>query len=137
MTNEQLIQLAYDALPHAYAPYSRYRVAAAILTEDGQVFTGVNIENASYGATICAERVAVFKAVSAGQTKLKKLALVTGQGDFPTPCGMCRQVLSEFGAADMVIILANAEKTECYTLEQLLPLSFTGSNLAEGVPDAL
>lgn len=137
MTQEQLIQMANDALQYAYAPYSHYRVAAAVLTEDGQVFTGVNIENASYGATICAERVAVFKAVSAGSLKLKALALVTGQGDFPTPCGMCRQVLVEFGSPEMEIILSNAEKKEVYRLGDLLPLSFTGSNLLEGVKNEL
>lgn len=137
MTQEQLIELAKEALQYAYAPYSHYRVGAALLTEQGDAFTGVNIENASYGATICAERVAVFKAVSAGQLKFKAIAIVTAQGDFPTPCGMCRQVLIEFGGPDMEIILSNAEKTEVYRLEELLPLSFTGSNLAEGVKNAL
>lgn len=137
MTHEQLIAQAESALQYAYAPYSHYRVAAALLTEDGEVFTGVNIENASYGATICAERVAVFKAVSSGKLKFKALALVTGQGDFPTPCGMCRQVLVEFGSSQMEIILSNAEKTEVHLLGELLPLSFTGSNLLEGVKNAL
>lgn len=137
MTHEQLIAQAESALQYAYAPYSQYRVAAALLTEDGEVFTGVNIENASYGATICAERVAVFKAVSSGKLKFKALALVTGQGDFPTPCGMCRQVLVEFGSPQMEIILSNAEKTEVHLLGELLPLSFTGSNLLEGVKNAL
>ncbi len=132
MTHAQLIEQAKSVLKHAYAPYSHYRVAAALLTEDGEVFTGVNIENASYGATICAERVAVFKAVSAGQLKFRTLALVTGQGDLPTPCGMCRQVLVEFGNNDMEIVLSNDEKTVIYRLGDLLPLSFTGSNLQEG-----
>lgn len=133
MTHDQLIEQANEALQFAYAPYSHYRVAAAVLTESGEVFTGVNIENASYGATICAERVAVFKAVSAGQLNFKALALVTGQGDFPTPCGMCRQVLVEFGKPEMEIILSNAQKKEVHRLGDLLPLSFTGSNLLEGV----
>lgn len=137
MTHEMLLKMAEEALTHAYAPYSRYRVAAALLTASGEVFTGVNIENASFGATICAERVAVFKAVSAGQRDFKTLALVTGQGDFPTPCGMCRQVLVEFGKPDMEIVLHNDEKTVVYKLEELLPLSFTGTNLAEGVANAL
>lgn len=137
MTHEQLIEQAKAALKHAYAPYSHYRVAAALLTEEGEVFTGVNIENASYGATICAERVAVFKAVSAGHLKFKALGLVTGQGDLPTPCGMCRQVLVEFGNMDMEIILSNEEKTMVYRLGELLPLSFTGNNLQEGASHEL
>lgn len=133
MTHEQLIEEAKTALQYAYAPYSNYRVAAALLTEQGDVFTGVNIENASYGATICAERVAIFKAVSAGQLKFTAIALVTGQGDLPTPCGMCRQVMVEFGNMDMEVILSNAGQKEIYRLGDLLPLSFTGSNLLEGV----
>ncbi len=137
MTHEQLIEQANEAVQYAYAPYSRYRVGAALLTEKGDVFTGVNIENASYGATICAERVAIFKAVSVGQLKFKAIAIVTAQGDFPTPCGMCRQVMAEFGGPDMEIILSNEEKTEVYRLEELLPLSFTGINLTEGVKNAL
>ncbi len=137
MTHEQLIAQANEAVQYAYAPYSNYRVGAALLTEDGEVFTGVNIENASYGATICAERVAVFKAVSAGHRRFKAIALVTGQGDFPTPCGMCRQVLVEFGNTDMEVILYNAEKKEVHRLGDLLPLSFTGSNLLEGVKHEL
>lgn len=132
MTHDQLIEIANETIKFAYAPYSHYRVAAALLTESGDVFTGVNIENASYGATICAERVAVFKAVSAGQSSFKALALVTGQDDFPTPCGMCRQVLVEFGNPDMEIILWNSQKKEVHRLGDLLPLSFTGSNLLEG-----
>lgn len=137
MEHQELINRAKSALENAYAPYSKYRVAAALLTAEGNVFTGVNIENASYGATICAERVAVFKAVSEGFTHFTTLALVTGQGDFPTPCGMCRQVLSEFGKPDMKIVLSNDEKTEVYRLEELLPLSFTGVNLNEGVKNVL
>lgn len=133
MTHEQLIEEAKTALQYAYAPYSNYRVAAALLTEQGEVFTGVNIENASYGATICAERVAIFKAVSAGRLKFTAIALVTGQGDLPTPCGMCRQVMVEFGNMDMEVILSNAAQKEIYRLGDLLPLSFTGSNLLEGV----
>jgi len=131
VTEKELIQKAKEALPFAYAPYSGYSVGAALLTADGSVYTGVNIENASYGATLCAERVAAFKAVSEGHTKFEALALVTGSGDFPTPCGMCRQVLSEFCDGDMRIILHNDEKTEIWRLEELLPLSFTGKNLRE------
>lgn len=137
MTQEQLIEQANKAVQYAYAPYSHYRVGAALLTENGDVFTGVNIENASYGATVCAERVAIFKAVSVGQLKFKAIAIVTAQGDFPTPCGICRQVMAEFGGPDMAIILSNEEKTEVYRLEELLPLSFTGTNLTEGVKNAL
>lgn len=131
ITDKELIEKAKASLKYSYSPYSHYSVAAAVLTESGDVYTGVNIENASYGATLCAERVATFKAVSEGHTRLKAIALVTGAGDFPTPCGMCRQVLSEFGDADMAIILHNEEKTEKWTLGDLLPLSFTGKNLKE------
>lgn len=131
MDYKKLIEKAKDALENAHVPYSNYQVGAAVLTEDGNIYNGCNIENASYGATVCAERVAIFKAVSDGAKKIKALALVTGAGDFPTPCGICRQVMAEFATDDFEIILANDEKTEIFKMEQLLPLSFTSKNLID------
>lgn len=103
---EKLIQAAAASRRWAYAPYSRYTVGAALLTASGRVYEGVNIENAAYPATICAERVAVFKAVSEGERRFEALAVVTANGG--TPCGSCRQVLAEFGL-DTVVIIADAE----------------------------
>ncbi|TLN17229.1 cytidine deaminase [bacterium] len=137
MTQELLVEMARDALQYAYAPYSNYRVAAAILTEDGEVFTGVNVENAAYGATICAEQVAAVKAVSAGHRTFKALALTTGQGDLAAPCGICRQVLAEFASPDMIIILSRGDERKICRLDELLPLSFTRSNLLEGANNEL
>ena len=92
---QNLIQQAMDIRQHAYAPYSKYKVGAALLSKSGRVFTGVNIENAAYSVTICAERTAVFKAVSEGDRTFSAVAIVTDDGG--SPCGSCRQVLSEFG----------------------------------------
>ena len=131
MDYKELIEKAKEALENAHVPYSHYTVGAAVLTEDGNVYSGCNIENASYGATVCAERVAIFKAVSNGEKKMKAIALVTGAGDFPTPCGICRQVMAEFAMDDFEIIMSNDEKTEIYKMDQILPLSFTSKNLLE------
>ena len=131
MDYKQLIEKAKEALGNAHVPYSNYRVGAAVLTEDGNVYNGCNIENASYGATVCAERVAIFKAVSNGEKNIRAIALVTGAGDFPTPCGICRQVIAEFAMENIEIILHNDEKTEVFKLDDLLPLSFTSKNLLE------
>ncbi len=126
---ETLIAKAKEGMANAYAPYSNYKVGAALLTKSGKVYTGCNVENVSYGGTICAERVAVFKAVSEGETEFEAIAIVTAVDDFPTPCGFCRQVLAEFADENFKIVLANDEKTEVYSMEALLPLSFTKENL--------
>ena len=105
-SREELIRKAIDARKQAYAPYSNYPVGAALLTSTGKVYTGVNVENAAYPTTICAERVAVFKAVSEGECKFVAIAVVTQNGG--TPCGSCRQVLAEFGLETHVLI-ANAQ----------------------------
>ena len=97
-----LIQMAIESRQRAYAPYSNYRVGAALLTASGRIFTGVNVENAAYPTTICAERVAVFKAVSEGERDFQAIAVVTENGG--TPCGSCRQVLAEFGLDTVVLI---------------------------------
>lgn len=131
LTNEirlRLIQLAVEARQHAYAPYSNYRVGAAILTSSGRYFTGCNVENASYPNGLCAERVAVFKAVSEGEKVFPAIAVVTGNGG--TPCGACRQVLAEFGL-ETVVLIADAEgnlRQETSLLE-LLPGAFGPADL--------
>lgn len=127
MTNEELIAFARQARSMAYAPYSHFLVGAALLTRSGKVFTGANVENASYGLSVCAERVALFKAVSEGEREFEAIAVVTEGGC--TPCGACRQVLSEFGL-DMRVIVADLQGnwTE-WRLEELLPASFSSDDL--------
>ena len=122
---EKLLQAAAKVLPLAYAPYSNYKVAAAILTNEGKIFTGVNVENASYGLTICAERAALFSAVSAGCRSFSHLVVTSkGNGFMPYPCGACRQVLMEF-SPDMQIIVAGEKGNIIRTsLAELLPYSF-------------
>ena len=130
MTPQTLIEFAKEAMHFAYAPYSGYKVGAALLGKDGRVFTGCNIENAAYGPTNCAERTAVFKAVSEGCREFSAIAVCGGKdgvitGAFP-PCGVCRQVLREFCDADFLVYIAGVEdKFETYTLSQLLPHSFS------------
>ena len=121
---------AIEAMKFAYAPYSGYCVGAALLTEDGQVYTGCNIENASYTPTVCAERTAVFKAVSEGKRQFAMLAVAGGKngvvtGAFP-PCGVCRQVRSEFCSPEMPIVLVKDAdgNADVHTLGELLPLAF-------------
>ena len=133
MKDIELIGAAMDAMKNAYVPYSGFSVGAALLTDGGEVYTGCNVENASYGATCCAERTAVFKAVSEGKLKYKGIAVVGGNGgsvrSFCTPCGICRQVMAEFAEDDFFVLLYDGEKTQKLTLPELLPHSFTGKNL--------
>lgn len=117
-----LIQAACAIREQAYVPYSNYQVGAAILMENGRVFTGVNIENASYGLTVCAERTAVFKAVSEGFKKIMAVAVATDNAG--SPCGACRQVLAEFAGDIPVYLVDNAENGRETTLYQLLPDHF-------------
>ncbi len=113
---------ANKAKVNAYAPYSGLRVGAALLTLDGSIFTGCNVENSSYSLTICAERNAVFRAVCEGQTRYKAIAITTDSNDYIPPCGACRQVLSEF-SPNLTVILANAVgKTRTMSLAKLLPM---------------
>lgn len=109
MTDEELLFEAKKAMERAYVPYSKFKVGAALLTEDDSLYTGCNIENASYGATICAERTAISKAVSEGHTYISKIAIVSSAGEFTHPCGICRQVLAEFGDENTTIILEDKE----------------------------
>ena len=130
MNPDKLIELAKVAMENAYAPYSGYKVGAALLCKDGTVYTGCNIENAAFSPTVCAERTAVFKAVSEGRREFSALAVCGGKdgnitGFFP-PCGVCRQVLREFCADDFPVYLAGAQgQYKTYTLSQLLPESFS------------
>lgn len=128
MNKAELIKEALKAKEKAYVPYSNFHVGAALLTEDGELFTGCNIEIASYSPTICAERTAIFKAVSEGHRKIKEIAVV-GDSHHSYPCGVCRQVLREFGQ-DATIYVANSEEDyREYKLEDLLPHSFGPEDL--------
>ena len=128
MTAEKLISLAVEAMGKAYAPYSGFQVGAALLCSDGTVFTGCNIENAAYSPTNCAERTAVFKAVSEGHKDFAAIAICGGKGgnitDLCPPCGVCRQVLQEFCKEDFLIYLAHKDGYKALTLADLLPYSF-------------
>ncbi|HBA82603.1 MAG TPA: cytidine deaminase [Verrucomicrobia bacterium] len=122
----RLLKKAAAASEKAYAPYSNFHVGAAILTDDGSVFTGCNVENASYGLTNCAERTAVFSAVAAGQKKIAAVAIAAPQA-VPYPCGACRQVLSEFGSPETLVFVAKTTRLssfEQFTLGDLLPMNF-------------
>lgn len=130
MTNEELIKLAKEVQKKAHAPYSKFRVGSALLTEDGEVFTGCNIENSSYSLTICAERVAIFKAYSEGKRKFKKIAIVSDSKNFISPCGACRQVLMDLAGGELEVILTNSMgETKIFKLSELLPLSFGSKDL--------
>lgn len=128
MTNKELLELAYEATNNSYAPYSNFKVGAALLTEDGKVFTGCNIECASFGGTNCAERTAIFKAVSEGYKKFTTIAVVGASKDYTYPCGICRQVLNEF-APDIDIVLDNHGEVLVVNLKEMLPYSFGPKDL--------
>lgn len=128
MEPEKLCKLAMEAMTHAYAPYSGYKVGAALLCADGSVYQGCNIENAAYSPTNCAERTAFFKAVYDGHREFAAIAVCGGKdgqitGAFP-PCGVCRQVMREFCGDDFLIYLVNENGFETVTLDQLLPCGF-------------
>ncbi len=123
----ELIRMAAEARERAYAPYSGFAVGAALLTRSGRVFVGCNVENASYGLTICAERVAVFRAVCAGEREFEAIAVVTANA--VSPCGACRQVLREFSADMRVIIADTSGHQRESTLDQLLPDGFAPRDL--------
>ena len=124
---------AQKARENSYSPYSHFRVGAALLTKSGKVYTGCNVENAGYSATNCAERTAIFKAISEGERDFEAIAIIGGRegetAEICSPCGVCRQVIAEFCSDDFKIVLGNKDKFEVYTLRQLLPLSFTDKNL--------
>ena len=127
-TMNELINKAKEAAQNAYCPYSRYHVGAALLGESGKIYTGCNVENASFGATCCAERSAVFNAIAQKENRFKAIAIFsfseTGEASLPLPCGICRQVLAEFCNEDFIIIAANSEESREFTLGELLPQGF-------------
>ena len=134
MTNEELLFAAEEARKKAYCPYSHFAVGAALLSADGRIFTGCNVENASFGAGICAERVALASAVSAGVKKFTALAIAGGKDDEEArslcpPCGICRQALSEFCGDDLPVYLCGEDGAEHVTLGELLPLRFSSEQL--------
>lgn len=133
MLDKELLQLAIEARKKSYSPYSGFRVGAALLTKSGKVYDGCNIENAAYTPTNCAERTAIFKAVSEGEREFSAIAIVGGKGedpaDFCAPCGVCRQVIAEFCDPDFRIILGTLDNIRVYTLAELLPLSFGKADL--------
>ncbi len=128
----KLLERAREVRERAYAPYSRYHVGAALLSTSGKMYTGCNVENASYGLTVCAERNAIFKAISEGEREFVALAVVTANGG--SPCGACRQVIFEFMNADAPVALADAslENIQSTTVGALLPEGFTPRKLREG-----
>lgn len=119
----RLIEQAREGMSHSYAPYSGFHVGAALKTADGQIFTGCNIENASYGDTICAERAAIFKAVSEGCREFTDIAIVCSGDRFPYPCGMCLQVMAEFMPQGRVHV-ANGDEVRTFAVSELLPQAF-------------
>jgi len=122
---DELIKKAKKAATNAYAPYSKYCVGAALLTDDGEIFVGCNVENASYGLTMCAERSAIFSARCAGKNRWQAIAVFAPQAPPPLPCGACRQVLSEGGNSPYVLIIANDDSIQEFSFEDLFPHSFT------------
>lgn len=133
LTAEQLLVAARDAATRAYAPYSQFPVGAALLTDDGTVITGCNVENASYGLTVCAERTAVFCAAAAGHRIVRAVAVTAPRLAAVTPCGACRQVLNEFkpGDGDLIVILDGVAGPEQIPLDALLPRAFGPVDLDE------
>ncbi len=125
MDYKEMIKLADEAKEKAYSPFSKFKVGALLIAEDGTSFTGCNVENSSYGATNCAERTAIFKAVSEGYTKFDKIAIMSSSGDFTYPCGICRQVIFEFFDKDGEIVLGNnAGDIKVVKVSEMLPEGF-------------
>lgn len=137
MSDRELIESALRARRFSYSPYSHFAVGAALLTKSGKVFTGCNIESAAYSPTVCAERTAVYKAVSEGERAFAAIAIVAGRAEetdvllnFAAPCGVCRQVLSEFDGGDLRILLAKSpDEFRVYTLGELFPLRFSAEGM--------
>lgn len=125
VSDTELVQMAVEAGEQAYAPYSGYRVGAALLCKDGRVFTGCNVENASYGLSMCAERVALFRAVAAGCRDFAAVAVAGPDDAFCRPCGACRQALAEFAPDLRVLAADRTGRWREYDLRQLLPEAFT------------
>ncbi len=127
--SKELIESAKNAREKAFAPYSNFKVGAAVQTKSGKIFTGCNIENASYGLTICAERVAIFKAISEGEKEFINIAVVADTDELTPPCGPCRQIIHEF-CGDIPVTFANLQgKNETVQMKELLPRAFDGNFL--------
>lgn len=132
---EKMIELAIGQLSYSYAPYSGFKVGASLLTKDGKLYAGCNIENAAYTPTNCAERTAFFKAVSEGEREFRAICIVGGKDgiltEYAAPCGVCRQVMMEFCDPDtfQIILATSKEQYEMFTLKELLPLGFGPNNL--------
>lgn len=124
-----LIARARECLDRAYAPYSNFRVAAAVVDDRGRIFTGVNVENISYGLSVCAERVAIFSAVAAGASRITAIAVAAEAADLLSPCGACRQVLAEFAAPDVPVYCDAPGEPRRWTVSELLPSGFAASHL--------
>ena len=122
--NKELVDMAKKAMNYSYSPYSEFKVGAALKSSTGKVFLGCNIENSSYGATNCAERTAIFKAVSEGETEFEAIAIVSSSGKLTFPCGICRQVMSEFFNDDTKILLEENNEIKTFTLKDFLPNAF-------------
>jgi cytidine deaminase len=131
MKREALIKKAFEVRENAYVPYSHFKVGAAMLAASGKVYTGCNVESASYGGTNCAERTALFKAVSEGELEFKAIAVVGDPNAYTFPCGICRQVLVEFGGELEVIVAKTLKDYRVFTLDELLPHSFTPKDLED------
>ena len=133
MTDLELMKFAVEAREMAYAPYSKFRVGAALLAKSGKVYKGCNVENAAYSPTNCAERTALFKAVSEGDREFTAIAIVGGMdeaiADFCAPCGVCRQVLAEFCDKDFRLVLGSPDNLKAYTFEEILPFAFGKADL--------
>lgn len=133
---EKMIDLAIEQLQYSYTPYSHFKVGAALLTKEGKLYTGCNIENAAYTPTNCAERTAFFKAVSEGEREFQAICIVGGKEgvltEYAAPCGVCRQVMMEFCNPDsfQIILATSKEQYEIFALKELLPLGFGPDNLA-------
>lgn len=130
MTNQELIEIARQVREHAHAPYSKFKVGAALESADGRIFTGCNVENSSYGLSMCAERVAIFKAISEGLRDFKRIAVIADTHSPVRPCGACRQVISDLFPKDAEVILANLQgDIEVTKINELLPAPFDRSFL--------
>lgn len=129
MTDKELIEMAKKAMENAYVPYSNFKVGAALLDKYGNVYLGCNIENASYGATNCAERTAIFSAVAKGIREFEKIAITSSSGDYTAPCGICRQVIWEFMPEGQVILNSDKEGIKTFSIRELLPLGFTKDDI--------
>jgi cytidine deaminase len=132
--HKELVQRAVEAKSHAYAPYSRFRVGAALLTDDGSIFQACNVENSSFSLTICAERNAVFQAVSHGRVNFRSIAIASDSKEFLPPCGACRQVLAEFNPSIEIILTTSDGRSRVMSLAELFPLPTDLRSLARKLP---